>query len=140
VEVVLGVGCLIGATSLFILGARRLRPSDEHDARLARFRAARASGFRDASPADFAAELKRAARTGRRRRRTGIAFGFLNLGATVVLSTLASQGVIGRETGGTIAAGTTLIGLISLAALFVEGPAEEAYLLYERTAATDSAR
>ncbi|MEM7609809.1 MAG: hypothetical protein AAF411_31065, partial [Myxococcota bacterium] len=89
-DIVLGVGCLLGATTLYITGIRRLvRPVEERRAieRLARFDALVAEGaLGDAEVRVFEGELRAAARRDRRRRIFEIVFGGANLVATALLA------------------------------------------------------
>lgn len=135
VDVILGTGCLLGATTLFIMGIRKLlHPSEERRAveRLARFEALRSGeGLSDDDVALFENELRGAARRDRRRRIVEIIFGGLNIVATATIAGLTARGRIDSTTGTSIATGTAALGVISLSSIFARSPSERAWSTYE---------
>ena len=135
VDVILGAGCLLGATTLYIMGIRKLlHPSEERRAveRLARFEALRSgAGLSDEDVALFENELHGAARRDRRRRIIEIIFGGLNIVATATLAGLTARGRIHSTTGTSIATGTAALGVLSLSSIFVRSPSERAWSNYQ---------
>jgi hypothetical protein len=134
-EVVLGAGCLLGATTLYIMGIRKLlHPSEERRAveRLARFEALRnGEGLSDEDVAIFENELHSAARRDRRRRIIEIVFGGLNIVATATIAGLTARGRMNSTVGTSIATGTAALGVLSLSSIFVRSPSERAWSGYE---------
>ncbi|MFK7999825.1 MAG: hypothetical protein AB8H86_09520 [Polyangiales bacterium] len=134
-EVLLGAGCLLGATTLYIMGIRKLmHPSEERRAieRLARFEALRnGEGVSDEDVAMFENELHSAARRDRRRRIIEIIFGGLNIVATATIAGLTARGRIDSTVGTSIATGTGALGVLSLSSIFVRSPSERAWSGYE---------
>lgn len=133
-DVVLGVGCLIGSATLFTMGIRRLRfPPEETRARiqldeLYRLRAAGQLGSADLDR--FEDALSSAAARSRRRRWVSVMMGVLNLAATATLAGLAARGRIDRNAGTSIATGTGIVGALSLSALWFRAPAETEWTRY----------
>lgn len=134
-EVLLGAGCLLGATTLYIMGIRKLlHPSEERRAveRLARFEALRnGEGLSDEDVAIFENELHSAARRDRRRRIIEIIFGGLNIVATATIAGLTARGRINSTVGTSIATGTAALGVLSLSSIWVRSPSERAWSSYE---------
>ncbi|MFW5924727.1 MAG: hypothetical protein ACOCV4_01100, partial [Myxococcota bacterium] len=132
-DLALGLGCLVGASALYVVGARRmrrLRAPTAADERLARFRRRRAKGLTSEQLADFEDDLEDAARKGRIRRIVGTTFGVLNLIATGVLAGLAVRDRIDATTATSIATGTAAIGGLSVSVAFVRTPAQKSLDLY----------
>lgn len=135
-DVLLGAGCLLGATTLYIMGIRKLmHPSEERRAveRLARFEALRSGeeGLSDEDVAMFENELHSAARRDRRRRIIEIIFGGLNVVATATIAGLTARGRIDSTVGTSIATGTGALGVVSLSSIFVRSPSERAWSGYQ---------
>lgn len=135
-DVLLGAGCLLGATTLYIMGIRKLmHPSEERRAveRLARFEALRSGeeGLSDEDVAMFENELHSAARRDRRRRIIEIIFGGLNIVATATIAGLTARGRIDRTVGTSIATGTAVLGVVSLSSIFARSPSERAWSSYQ---------
>lgn len=127
-DLALGVGCLVGATVTYVVGARRLgrlRAPTAADERLARFRRERKRGLTSEKFAEIEEDLEDAARRGRIRRIVGTTFGVLNLIATGVLAGLAARDRIDATTATSIATGTTAIGGLSVSVAFVRTPAQK---------------
>ncbi|MBX3246249.1 MAG: hypothetical protein KF901_03625 [Myxococcales bacterium] len=133
VDLVLGVGCLVGAATLAVIAYRGFaRPRGPRDARqnYDDFVAARAAGL---TPTAFEASeraLEAAAARDRRRRIFGGVFGALNLVATAVLIGFTARSRIDTHLGAAIATGTTAVGGLGLAAIFVRSPSERAWRRY----------
>lgn len=145
-DYVLGIGCLIGATTLYVTAARqfrRVRERPEARDRFRRFRAARrALAEGDAGGellAEFEAELADAARLGRRDRWIGVGFGAFSLIGTAVLVGLGARGIIERNAAASIATGTASVGILSFATIWLESPAERASRRYRGQATSRTA-
>lgn len=140
VEVVLGVGCTLGAATLFVLGIRNLvspRERREGRASFVRFETLRAEAAATGESLDeptlavFEQELSEAAARGRRRRIVEIVFGGLNLAAGATLIGLTARDRIERTAGITIASGTIVLGVMGLMAIFARSPADRAFRDYQ---------
>lgn len=125
----LGIGCLLGATTLAVMSMRQFRrPRSERVAheRLAAFRAEgpRLSEERVHHYEDW---LREGAERGRRRRLVGGVYGVLNFVATVVLGVLVGRDRIPRNGGVAIASGTFAIGVLGVANFGVRSADEKAW-------------
>lgn len=133
-EVLIGIGCTLGAATLFVLGIRNLvspRERREGLERFIRFETLRAEGALDEPTLGvFEEQLVEAAARGRRRRVVEIVFGGLNLVASATLIGLTARKRIDRTAGITIASGTFVLGIMGLMAIFARSPADRAYRDY----------
>ena len=130
-DIGLGVGCLVGATTLLVLGIRGLvRPRGPEKAqdRLMRFYTARRDGDLDLD--HFEAELAAAAVRARRRRWVTFALGVAELAATAVVATFTARGDFQRSAGTTVAVATGIIGVMGITNAFIEAPVERAWTSY----------
>ncbi len=126
-DFVLGLGCLIGASTLYVMGIRRLlRPKEgtrSHE-RLVQFYTDRRAGSVDLDRYEQA--LFAAARRDHRRRWVRFALGVLELAAAATVAGLTARDHIDRATGTSIAMGTTIIAIMGLANAGMRSPAERA--------------
>jgi len=126
-DFVLGLGCLLGASTLYVMGIRRLLSPKEgtrsHE-RLVQFYTDRQSGSVDLERYEQA--LFEAARRDRRRRWVRFSLGVLELGAAATVAGLTGRDRIERTTGTSIAIGTTIIAIMGLVHAWMRSPAERA--------------
>lgn len=129
VELVVGIGCFVGAATLTYVAFRNfVRPSAPAAAlaRYERFYDARREGltFEELESTELA--LERAARGDRRRRLVGGVLGMLNFVATAVLAGLVARDRLDSRVGTSIATGTAVVGVLGVTALTIRGPSERA--------------
>ena len=129
VELVVGIGCFVGAATLTYVAFRNfVRPSAPAAAlaRYERFYGARREGltFEELESTELA--LERAARGDRRRRLVGGVLGMLNFVATAVLAGLVARDRLDSRVGTSIATGTAVVGVLGVTALTIRGPSERA--------------
>lgn len=126
-DFVLGLGCLLGATTSLVMGIRRLLHPTEgtrsHE-RLVQFYTDRRAGDLDVDRYEEA--LFDAARRDRRRRWVRFSLGVLELGAAATVAGLTGRDRIDRTTGASIAIGTTIIAIMGLVNAWMRSPAERA--------------
>ena len=130
-DAVLGAGCLLGATTLYVMAGRRIRhPKETLHARerLVSFYRLRRAGDLEASARDeLRADLAGAAKRDRRRRWVRFTLGILELGAAATVAGLTARGRIDGSAGTSIAIGTSLLSLLGLSNAFIRSPAETAW-------------
>ncbi len=135
VDVVLGVGCALGATALYVASVRRFRKARDAPDAMALLRSYQATLREGPLLASLLrtteVELRELAHRGRRRRLIEGAFGVANFIASATLAGLTARERIDRSVGVVVATGTASIGVISLAAWFTRSSAEQALSLYE---------
>jgi hypothetical protein len=126
-DFVLGLGCLLGASTLYVMGIRRLlspkEGTESHD-RLVQFYTDRREG--DVDLDGYEEALFDAARRDRRRRWVRFSLGVLELGAAATVAGLTGRDRIDRTTGTSIAIGTTIIAIMGLVNAWMRSPAERA--------------
>ena len=135
-DFVLGLGCLAGATTLLVLGVRRLLHPEETErahGRLVDFYEARRAGTVDVER--YEGELVAAARRDRRRRWVRFSLGVLELGGAATVAGLTGRGRIERTAGTSIAIGTIVIAILGLVHGLIRSPAERAALAHRERAA-----
>jgi hypothetical protein len=128
-DAALGIGCLVGATTLLVMtGFRIASMGDDSDGwdRLRRFREAQEDGLSDSEVRVFEAELADEASSARLRRGLSIGLGIALVIASGILIGFTASGDLDGVTGTTIAAGTGVVGVMSLIPAFLDSPAEAA--------------
>jgi len=128
----LGLGCLVGATTLWVMGIRRLlHPKEGEHAheRLVGYYRDRRAGSVDLDALE--ADLRASARRDRRRRWVRFSLGVLELAASATLAGLTARDRIERSSGSAIAIGTAVIAVLGLAHAFLRSPAERALAAHE---------
>ncbi len=126
-DFVLGLGCLIGASTLYVMGIRRLLYPKEGTAsheRLVQFYTDRRAGSIDLDAHEDA--LFEAARHDRRRRWVRFSLGVLELAAAATVAGLTGRDKIDTTAGVSIAVGTTIIAILGLVNAGLRSPAERA--------------
>jgi len=129
VDLALGIGCLVGATTLFVMTGMRIASMGDHSdgwSRLRRFREAQADGLSQQELLVFERELADEASAARLRRGMSIGLGAALLVACGLLIGFTATGDIDPVTGTIIAAGTGVVGVMSLIPIFLDSPAEAA--------------
>jgi len=127
VDLVLGIGCLIGASTLYVMGIRRLLHPKEGTAsheRLVQFYTDRRAGSVDFDAYEEA--LFEAASRDRRRRWVRFSLGVLELAGAATVAGLTGRERIDRTAGASIAIGTTIIAILGLVNAGLRSPAERA--------------
>jgi len=126
-DFVLGLGCLVGASTLLVMGIRRLlypkEGVDSHE-RLVQFYRDRRAGHVELAAYEEA--LFDAARRDRRRRWVRFSLGVLELGAAATVAGLTGRDRIERTAGASIAIGTAIIAILGLVHAALRSPAERA--------------
>ncbi|MEO0323815.1 MAG: hypothetical protein AAF447_12720 [Myxococcota bacterium] len=135
VDVVLGVGCALGAAALYVASIRRFRLARDAPEAMGLLRSYQATlrqgPLLESLLHSTETRLRDMARRGRRRRLIEGVFGIANFVASATLSGLTARDRIDREVGVVVATGTASIGVISLASWFTRSSAEQALALYE---------
>jgi hypothetical protein len=129
VDLALGIGCLVGSATLFVisgLGIADLADDSEHFDRLRRFRRAARDGLTHDERLLFERELAADADGARVRRGFSIGLGTALVIAAGVVAGLTVGDVIEGAPGVAISTGCALTGLASLLAIFLDSPAEAA--------------
>lgn len=140
VDFVLGLGCLLGASTSLVMGIRRLVSPKEgtrsHE-RLVQFYRDRQSGSVDLDRYEEA--LFDAARRDRRRRWVRFSLGVLELGAAATVAGLTARDRIDRTSGTSIVIGTTIIAIMGLVQAAMRSSAERAAERHRAARATATA-
>lgn len=126
-DFVLGIGCLIGASTLYVMGIRRLlypKAGTEAHERLVQFYTDRRAGSIDLDAYEDA--LFEAARHDRRRRWVRFSLGVLELAGAATVAGLTGRDKIDTTAGVSIAVGTTIIAILGLVNAGLRSPAERA--------------
>jgi len=134
VEIGLGIGCLVGATSLLVMtGYRIAAMTDSSDGwdRLARFRRAADDGLDTREIHLFERELAIEASAARFRRGLSVGMGIALVIASGLIFGFTAAGEIEETVGATIGIGTTIVGIMSLIPAFLDSPAEAAERAYQ---------
>ncbi|MBW2464113.1 MAG: hypothetical protein JRH11_20860 [Deltaproteobacteria bacterium] len=134
-EIGLGIGCLVGATSLLVMtGYRIAAMADSSDGwdRLARFRLAADDGLDHREIRLFERELAEEASAARFRRGLSVGMGIALVIASGLVFGFTAAGEIEETVGATIGIGTTIVGIMSLIPALLDSPAEAAERAYRQ--------